>query len=1725
MKSTWQKIAGHYGISMDDSALRHREAAVLTDFLAALCCRHQTDLPAQPEPETLLADLEKEQARRLVEPVLVVQEKEIPLCIPLRLTGDDRQHYIWTLVEEQGHEHHGTFMASDLPPHDSTMGGDPQHPVLVLDLELAQGYHHFRVIPEDESAAPEPGSELLLIVAPPHCYVPPGLNDDNRIWGLSAHLHAVRSRSNWGIGDFSDLLKIINHSAGKGAGTLHTAPLYTCLAEPPRPPNPYSPSCRTLLNELHIDIEAMADFSEWNLLNEISHDAEFQARLAMLKDAAQIDYEAITQIKTEVLGKLWDHFSDNHLNPETTRGRQFRDFQSRGGTPLRHYGIFAVLYKKMAADHSTNTGWRSWPAQFQDIDSPALADFAEQHSHEIEYHHYVQWQADLQLAAIGRRSMELSLKLGLIGEFPYTSHANGFESWYYQGTQLEGAVVASQPHGDAALDPAVGLPALCGPGLRQQHYQPLILALQQAMRYSGALLIRSLANYHTTFFNLADGNKDLTLRAKLSFADIIGIIALESHRNRCLVIADTTELLPPAEQKKVQDKKIFASYSFFQGSGEQEDWPDSAAIPPHSLLCSSTPFLLTVKGFWNGHDIALKSAEHLFADESQREKAIIARGANRAHFLINLHHENLLPHHHPLDPAAIPSMDQALIMALQLLLAKSRAKILLITINDLLGLEEQAEPPLLAAQHFWQTTYPLDLEDIFSNQENSALFKALYQERGKGSVRPSAKGPDAHKRLHFKVPRSFYRLQLHKGFSFQQATAIIPYLSSLGISHCYISPILAARPGSSHGYDIINHAAINPELGNREDFEGFLAALEQHDMALILDIVPNHMGVGSDNHWWMDVLENGRASRYAHFFDINWQPQQAELRNRLLVPFLGDYYGKVLEEGLLSLSFQEISGTFVVNYYEHIFPIDPRSYAIVLSHDLHRLEERLGPEHHGFQELQNLIEAFASLPAAVETSTDKMQTRRRHKEVNKRLLARLCREIQEIPQFIEENVILFNGMAGQPASFDMLHDLLEEQSYRLAYWRVAADEINYRRFFDINDLAGLRMEEAEVFRQTHGLVLDLINTGKLDGLRIDHPDGLYDPLHYFCRLQAAASGEAPAEDDSCLLKPSESAAPELYVVMEKILADFEHICPEWPVSGSTGYDFANLVNGLFINSAAEEQLTAAYQHFTGDETGFEELVYQSKKKIIRSSLAGELNVLASLLYRLAQGDRITRDFTFNRLRDGLIEIVCFFPVYRTYISSGRISKHDRRYIDWAAAAAKKSRQMDDTDVLDFITAVLLLETRGKEVDAERHLDFVMKFQQYTGPVMAKGLEDTSFYRYNRLLSLNEVGGEPRRFGLSMAAFHRTNQDRMHHWPHSMINTSTHDSKRNEDARARINLLSEMAEQWQERVFSWRQANEPLKSSLADDGPAPSAQDEYAFYQNLLAAWPFHDMDRQEREHFTARMQEAMLKASREAKVETSWIDANAEYEEALQRFIAAALAEPTSPFMTDFIAQQQSIAWFGMLNALSQVFLKLTAPGIPDIYQGNEIWRFCLVDPDNRRPVDFEKRQAMLFAMLDQINAAEPSLHSLQQELLANLSDGRAKLYTIAQTLRLRNSQPDTFSHGAYIPLEVTGSKARHLCAFARKRNNRAIMVVAPRFCLTLLAGRQILPLGLQVWDDTTITLPPQLAGMEFDPLFAQSAAGSRPEQNDKDPSLTVGRLLHSWPLALLQGTTTPPPP
>ncbi|HER63199.1 MAG TPA: malto-oligosyltrehalose synthase, partial [Desulfobacteraceae bacterium] len=649
--------------------------------------------------------------------------------------------------------------------------------------------------------------------------------------------------------------------------------------------------------------------------------------------------------------------------------------------------------------------------------------------------------------------------------------------------------------------------------------------------------------------------------------------------------------------------------------------------------------------------------------------------------------------------------------------------------------------------------------------------------------------------------------------------------------------------------------------------------------------------------------ENGQASLYADFFDINWQPQQKGMEGRILLPVLGSYYGTELEDGRLRLEFVRDQGAFFILYYEHRFPVAPETYPFILGHDLQRLETRLGAQHEGVLELQSLISYLAGFPARRGSDLEQIRQRQRNMEVQKRLLARLCREENEIISFVEENVILFNGKKGDPESFDLLHELLGRQAYRLAFWRVASDEINYRRFFDINDLAGLRIEEPRVFEETHRLVLDLIATGKIDGLRIDHPDGLYNPGEYFQRLQAAAGGSPYfAERDSGERGFRHKKKLPFYIVVEKILADFEHLHSEWQVHGTTGYDFAVTVNGLSVDPDTEKQLTAIYHKFIGKRIDPDFEVYRCKKLIIKTAMAGELNVLAEELHKLAKMNRYTQDFTLNGLREALIEIIAYLPVYRTYISSDRIAGNERNYVEWAVAEAAKRQRADDTLIYDFIKETLLLESdrRTDEVYRKANLDFVMKLQQYTGPVMAKGLEDTFCYIYNRLVSLNEVGGDPRRYGVSVSAFHHANSERHNHWPHAMLNTSTHDSKRSEDVRCRINVLSEMPGEWEESLRKWRKINRGHKTSTRE-GTAPANNDEYAFYQNLLGIWPLGETTPRERGDLADRMAAYMLKVIREAKVHTSWVNRDPVYEDAMETFVHGVMAEDRSSFFEEFI--------------------------------------------------------------------------------------------------------------------------------------------------------------------------------------------------------------------------------
>jgi (1->4)-alpha-D-glucan 1-alpha-D-glucosylmutase len=893
---------------------------------------------------------------------------------------------------------------------------------------------------------------------------------------------------------------------------------------------------------------------------------------------------------------------------------------------------------------------------------------------------------------------------------------------------------------------------------------------------------------------------------------------------------------------------------------------------------------------------------------------------------------------------------------------------------------------------------------------------------------------------------STYRLQLTVGFGFRDAAQVVPYLSELGITHLYLSPPLEAQPGSTHGYDVVDHGALRAELGGEEGFDELVRAAAAHGMGIVLDFVPNHMGIGPRNMWWMDVLENGPSSVYGDWFDIDWRPVKDELEHKVLVPVLGDFFGEVLERGELVLSRE--GGTFWLDYFDNRFPVAPRAVPRILNWRLDELVAELGADDVNVMELQSVITSLSKLAPRRETDSEKVAERAREKEVAKRRLAGLFDASERVRAFVDENVARMNGTPGDARSFDRMEDLLDHQAYRLAHWRVAGEEINYRRFFDINSLAAIRMEDPRVFAAAHERVLALFAAGKIDGLRIDHPDGLYAPTAYFAALR--------------------HAAPGMFVVVEKILEGQEQMPSSWTVDGTTGYEMLNAVNGLFVDRRGERAFDLLCRRFVGVRGDFPELVYRTKKLIMSSSMASELNMLSHRLNRISETDRRTRDFTLNALSRALVEYVACLPVYRTYVegrSPADVDARDRRYVDATVARARRRAPSLSATVFEFLRGILLLQRDGA---GDLAVEFVRKLQQVTGSVTAKSVEDTAFYVHNRLVSLNEVGGDPERFGVEPAEVHRLLSERLARWPGSLNATSTHDTKRSEDVRLRIDALSEIPAEWMERIRRWSRMNRGHRTFL-EGWAAPDRNEELLFYQNLVGAYPDEE-DGAAREGFSARMVAYMSKALREAKVHMSWTNPDEAYDRAVAAFVVAVLKSET--FLADFVPFQRRIAAAARVSSLAQTAIKVCAPGVADVYQGCDLWDLSLVDPDNRRPVDFVRRRAMIAALGQRLSDVRPDVRPdvrsdvrpdvrpdaarlrLAREVAASLVDGRAKLLLLRETLRLRRERPELFLSGEYLPLYVSGPDAGHVFAFARRHQGKHVVCVVPRLLLARPSGR-----------------------------------------------------------------------
>jgi (1->4)-alpha-D-glucan 1-alpha-D-glucosylmutase len=985
-----------------------------------------------------------------------------------------------------------------------------------------------------------------------------------------------------------------------------------------------------------------------------------------------------------------------------------------------------------------------------------------------------------------------------------------------------------------------------------------------------------------------------------------------------------------------------------------------------------------------------------------------------------------------------------------------------------------------------------------------------------------------------RIPTSTYRLQLNASFGFADVEALVPYFELLGVGAVYLSPVLRARSASPHGYDTVDYGALNPELGGEAAFESMVGSIRARGLGLVLDIVPNHMSVDAvENRAWRDVLENGPSALHADWFDIDWEPVKAALAHKVLLPILGDQYGTVLERGEIQLACHE--GAFEIHYGSHRLPFNPELVPLVFEGITAALNDAsIDPE--SARELADILASFGRLPPYTVRDRARRDARRHQAQAAAARLARLLASDAAVSDVVARAVASINGRPGDPESFDRLHTLLEHQAYRLAYWRTAFDEINYRRFFDVNELAAVRMEDPRVFAAAHHLVMELVGRGLVTGLRVDHPDGLADPEEYFERLQdaawvARARAALGADGDAdrlaelsawrasrCAEEPRHWTARPVYVVAEKIVTPGEPF-PAWAMHGGTGYRFLNHVNGLFVDRAGLHRIERSWARRTGSTMPFSEIAFECRRLIARTAMASEMNMIAHELETIAGADRGTRDFTLNSLRQVLREVIASFPVYRTYVSDRGVAERDRAVVLGAVAEARRRSPVMDASIFEFMEEVLVPDVQAGAGPARLRL--AMRVQQLTGPIQAKGMEDTAFYRYTPLIAVNEVGSHPAEPTLSVDDFHAANRGRLGRDPATMTTLTTHDTKRSGDARARLAAISERAADWTRAVASWSKINAPHRIRNGS-GRCPDAEDENHLYQALLAIWPTED----DGVEFAAsvpttlveRLEGYLIKAVREAKRRSNWLRPDEEYERGLLEFTRAITRGPGARrFLAAFVPFARTLGRHGAVNSLAQVALWLGSPGVPDVYQGSEAWHFHLVDPDNRRPVDFARHADRLNEMaswLDRAESATPDAEvtAFVSQLVACWHDGAIKTWCLAAGLRHRKQDPALFLEGDYVAIAPDPPETP-VVAFARTYEGRAVIVAVPR-----LAGRLMKdgawPRG-EAWGDSTLVLPPGVpAGRLFDRVTARRLATRESESGLR---LSLASVLALAPFAWIE--------
>ncbi|HLI12561.1 MAG TPA: malto-oligosyltrehalose synthase [Alphaproteobacteria bacterium] len=1694
------------GSSYEDAWGQRREVPRATH--RALLAAMGFPVATEDEIAQAIASLTEMRSGETLPPVLVlpVSERTITLPVVLRRrapaagAGARRPRLHWTLEIENAGSRTGAVEIAALALADTiaTDAGILERRILSIPASLPPGYHRLtirvRLLAQEETAS------TRLIVVPERCYLPPALADQGRRWGFAIQLYGLRSDRNWGIGDFTDLVELIRGAARLGAAAIGLNPLHALFPERPGHASPYSPSSRLFTNLLYLDVEATEDYRGSRPARRFVASPEFQARLRALRAAATVDYEDVAACKMAVLELLYRSFRElrqSHL--DQARAEEFERFKERGGQALHRLALFQALAEEAA--RSGPRDWHDWARTLPPPDSPEIAEFVAGHAERIELYAYLQWQAEKQLAHAAEVARRIGMSVGLYQDLAVGADGSGAEAWDWRDLIIPRVHIGAPPDPWNLKGQDWGLRPFNPIVLRERAYAPFIALLRANMRRGGALRIDHILGLMRLYWIPAGASPTDGCYVAYPWRELLGILALESHRNRCLVIGEDLGTVPAGLREALWQADILSYRLFYFEKDAAGHFRPPADYPAKALVAISTHDLPTFPAYWQGADIGLRDRLALWPTPAHREREAEARARDRAE-IARLARER--------EPAAATTGETAPpVEAVYAHLAETPCRLLMVQLEDLIGQVEQRNVPGTTDQYpNWRQRLPLALAALIADPRVRRVAARLNALRGDRlpllaattpaipaaalAAQPQASAPPT-------VPRATYRIQFSADFTFDDGIRIVPYLAALGVSHLYASPWLKARPRSPHGYDITDHNSFNPEIGDARAFAHLAEALGEYGIGHILDFVPNHMGIGkADNDWWLDVLEWGEASPYAGYFDIDWDAEARHLRRRVLLPLLGDHYGRILEAGELTPRFDPSSGRYSVWYHEHRFPIAPRDYPTLIRSALAAVGATSATDGNGSRDaLARFAAAFEALSEDRAGGSEEIRRRTRNLQAE---LAELAIDDPRAAECLARSAAGLAGRPGEPESFKALHRLLERQHYRLAYWGVAADEINYRRFFNINELAGIRIENAALFDEAHALIGRLLAEGRLHGLRIDHIDGLFHPEDYCARLQALAARLRPG-------------AEGLYVVVEKILARHERLREEWRVAGTTGYDFLAQLNGLFVDPRHEAALTRLYRRFSGREIDYDDLAYEARQLVMETMMGSELRVLARDLHQISEGRWQSRDYTLEGLRVALREIVACFPVYRTYVTESGTSAEDRRDIAWAVSQARKRWKGPGRDALDFAEAALTTDlAREGGGDPGAITRFAMKFQQYTGPVAAKGIEDTVFYRFHRLSSLCEVGSDPRQFGVSPAAFHHLNQERLRRWRHGMLATATHDTKRGEDARARINALSELPQQWAQRASRWASLNRRKKTEV-DGRPAPSRNDEYLLYQTLLGAWPAESagaaLEGSELAEFVARITGYMRKAVREAKERSSWANPHQDYEAALESFVARILDPKAGrPFLGDFLPFQARIAGLGMLSGLVQTALKLTCPGVPDIYQGAELWDLSLVDPDNRRPVDFGRRAALL-AGLAPPEADGDDAAAFVRGLRARWPDGGIKLYLVRKLLDLRSRHATLFAEGDYVPLEVSGARGAQVVAFARRLAETSIVVAVGRLFAALVAEGETFPLP-SAWGDTAILVP------EAWPAATEILTGRR--LAPREGSLPAGELFALLPVAVLAG-------